>query len=147
MAQGLAIQASWILITWGGGTLHAEARPGTLPGRWRLRRNSPRSKTSGLHCWQGCANAPGEIWNIIGSQRDVVDPRTPAQFFKRQCPVHQARAVQIAIDEAVEEMLDVKLADSAGNVRVAHDVDCATVAQQMVKLCVISEFIDPIQID
>jgi len=80
------------------------------------------------HCWQGCANALGEIWSVIGTQRDVVDSRTSAQFFKRQRPVHQARAVQIAIDEAVEQVFDVKLADSAGGVRVAHDVHRAAIA-------------------
>ena len=109
--------------------------------------NRSKGKTSGLHCWQGCANPLGEIWSVIGSQRGVVDLGTPAQFFKRQCLVHQARAVKIAIDEAVEQMLDVKLADSAGCVCVAHDVDRAAITQQMVKLCVISEFIDSIQID
>ena len=100
-----------------------------------------------MHCWQGCANALEEIWSVIGSQCGVVDQGTPAKFFKRQRPIHQARAVKIAIDEAVEQMLDVKLADPASGVCLAHDVDLAAISQQMVKLCVISEFIDSIQID
>ena len=41
-------------------------------------------------------------------------------------------------------MTDIKSADPASGVCVAHDVDRATVAQQMVKLRLISEFINPI---
>lgn len=36
-----------------------------------------------------------------------------AQFFERQCPAHQVRAAEIAIDETVREMFDVKLGPSA----------------------------------
>ena len=68
---------------------------------------------SGSHCWQGFANAPGEIWSVIGSQCGVVDPGTQAQFCERQCPVHKVHAVKIAIDETVREMFDVKLGRSA----------------------------------
>ena len=56
-------------------------------------------------------------------------------------------AIEIAIDETVEEMADIKSADPAGGVCITHDVDRAAVAQQMVKLCLISELIDPIQVD
>src|SRR6266478_8766600 len=44
-------------------------------------------------------------------------------------------------------MPDIEPADPAGGVRVAHDVDGAAVAQQMIPLRPISEFVDPRQID
>jgi hypothetical protein len=43
-------------------------------------------------------------------------------------------------------MTEIKSPDPASLVCVAHDVDCAAVAQQMVKLCVISELVDPIDV-
>src|SRR5215472_12788121 len=95
---------------------------------------------------QGGAYALGEIRSVVGSERGIVDSGTPAQFVKRQGVVDQSCAIDIAIDEAVEEMTDIKSPDPAGGVRVAHDVDRATVAQQMVKLRVIGEFIDPIDV-
>src|SRR6516162_1843097 len=95
---------------------------------------------------QGGANALGEIRSIVRGQRGIVDPRTPAQLVKRQGVVDQSCAINITIDEPVEEMTDIKSSDPAGGVRVTHDVDRATVAQQMVPLRVISEFVDPIDV-
>src|SRR5215471_10424876 len=95
---------------------------------------------------QGCANALGEIRGVVGSLRGLIDPRTPAQLVKRQDVVDQSCAIDIAIDEAVQKMTDIKSADPASGVRVAHDVDRATVAQQVVKLWVISKFVDSIQV-
>src|SRR5215467_12960495 len=95
---------------------------------------------------QGNAYALGEIRSVVGSQRGLVDSGTPAQFVKRQSIVDQSCAIDIAIDEAVEEMTDIKSPDSPGPVRVAHDVDRAAVAQQRVKLRVISELVDPIYV-
>src|SRR5262245_9152362 len=92
------------------------------------------------------ANALGEIRSVVGGQRRLVDSGTPAQLVKRQGLVHQSRAVNITIDEAVEKMTHIKSADPASGVRVAYDVDCTTVAQQMVKLRVISKFVDSIQV-
>src|SRR5215475_9625431 len=95
---------------------------------------------------QGGANALGEIRSVVGSPRGLVDPRTPAQLVKRQGVVDQSCAIDVAIDETVEEMTHIKSADPASGVRVANDVDRATVAQQMIKLWVISEFVDSIQV-
>lgn len=95
---------------------------------------------------QGGANTLGEIRSVAGSQRGVIDPRTPAKFVKRQSVVDQSCAIDVAVDETVEEMTDIKSADPASGVGVAHDVNCATVAEQMVKLCVIREFIDAIHV-
>ena len=88
----------------------------------------------------------GEIWGVVGCLRGLIDPTTPAQLVKRQGVVDESRAINIAIDETVEEMTDIKSADPASGVRVAHDVDSATVAQQMVKLRVISELINSIHV-
>src|SRR5262245_10272560 len=92
------------------------------------------------------ANALGETRSVVGGKRGVIDSRTPAQLVKRQGVVDQSRAINITVNETVEEMTDIKSADSAGSVRVAHDVDRTTVAQQMVKFRVISEFVDPIDV-
>src|SRR5215472_13819379 len=92
------------------------------------------------------ANTLGEIRSVVSSQRGVIDSRTPAQLVKRQGVVDQSCAIDIAIDETIEEMTDIKSPDPASGVCVAHDVDRATVAQQIVKLWVISEFVDPIDV-
>ena len=88
----------------------------------------------------------GEIRSVVGSQRGLVDSTTPAQLVKRQGVVYQSCAIDIAIDETVKEMTDIKSADPPGRVCVAHDVDRAAVAQKMIKLWVISEFVDPIDV-
>src|SRR4030095_14590240 len=92
------------------------------------------------------ANASGEIRSIVGSLCGLIDPRTPAQLVKRQGIVDQSSTIDIAIDETVEKMTDIKSPNPAGRVCVAHDVDRAAVAQQMGKLCVINEFVDPIDV-
>jgi len=55
--------------------------------------------------------------------------------------------IQVAVDQTVEEMANIESALSAGGVRVAYDVDCAAVGQQIVELGVIGELVDPFQID
>src|SRR5215468_2690891 len=55
--------------------------------------------------------------------------------------------IQVAVDQAVEEMADVEPALSAGGVRVAYDVNRAAVGQQVVELGTIGQFVDPRQID
>src|SRR5262245_33172432 len=97
---------------------------------------------SGSRNRQRGANAVGEIGSVVGCLRGLIDPRTPAQLVKRQRVVDQSCAIDVAIDETVEEMTHIKSADPASGVRVANDVDRATVAQQMIKLWVIGQFVD-----
>src|SRR5262249_2797879 len=75
------------------------------------------------------------------------DVRTPAQFFKRQARIQDAGAIKIAIGEAAQNMADIKSADPAGEVCIAHDIDRAVIAEQMVKLGSIRKFIDSFQVD
>jgi len=44
-------------------------------------------------------------------------------------------------------MPDVKPTDSAGSVRIPHDVDRAAIGQQVIVLRAIGEFVDPRQIN
>ena len=73
--------------------------------------------------------------------------RAPPQFVKRQCRVDPARAVEVAVGQAIEDMADVDPALPAGGVRVTHDVDRAAVGQQVIELRPIGEFVDPLQVD
>ena len=57
--------------------------------------------------------------------------------------IQGAHAIEIAIGEPGKQVADIKSADAAGEVCIAHDIDRAVVAQQMVKLGLIGEFIDP----
>jgi len=50
------------------------------------------------------ANSLREIWSVIRRMRRIVDPRPWAQLFERQIRIYQAHAVEIAIDQTVEEM-------------------------------------------
>src|SRR5215510_11276898 len=54
--------------------------------------------------------------------------------------------IQVAVDQAVEEMANVEPALPAGGVRVAYDVDRAAVGQQVIELGVIGELVDPCEI-
>src|ERR1700730_6524983 len=83
---------------------------------------------------QGYPNALREIRRAIGRLRGLVDQRASTQFVKRQRRIHPARIIEVAVDQAVEQVADVETADSAGGVRITHDVDGAAVGQQMIEL-------------
>jgi hypothetical protein len=76
-----------------------------------------------------------------------VDSRPPAQFWEQQGGIHGANAVEIAIDEAVQQIANIESARLAGGSRVPDYVDCAAVAQQLVKPRVSRELIDSSKID
>src|SRR5262245_12085504 len=101
----------------------------------------PRREST-TRCRQGFANALREILRVPGGLRGLVDVRTPAQFFKRQARIQDAGAIEIAIGEPGKQVADIKSADAAGEVCIAHDIDRAVVAEQMVKLGSIRKFID-----
>src|SRR6516164_2672540 len=73
--------------------------------------------------------------------------RTWPQFVGLQRRWHPPRVVEVAVDQPVEEMADVERPLPPGSVRVTNDVDRAAVGQQIVKLRLIGEFVDPHQID
>ena len=77
----------------------------------------------------------------------LIDQGAPSQFVERQGRVDPARKIEVAVDQAVEEMTDVEPADPAGGVRVADDIDRAAVGQQMIEFGVIGEFVDPREVD
>src|SRR5262245_36279805 len=54
--------------------------------------------------------------------------------------------IEIAVYQSVEEMTDVEPALPTRGVRVAYDVNRATVAQQMIELRPIGQLIDPLQV-
>ena len=79
------------------------------------------------------ANPLREIRSVIGRLRRVIDPRTRTELRERQVGIYQAHAVEIAIDETIEEMAQIDTPRLAGDPCIAHDVDGATVRQQMVE--------------
>src|SRR5918993_5947782 len=91
---------------------------------------------------QECTNALREIGRAIGGLRGPVDQGALPQFVKRQRRIHPARMIEVAVDQTVEKMADVEPALPTGSVRVAYDVDRAAIAQQVVELWVIGEFVD-----
>src|SRR5262245_18935805 len=97
--------------------------------------------------WEGFANALGEVLRVPGSLRGLIDVRTPAQFFKWQARIQDACVIEIAIAPTVQDMADIKPADPAGEVCIAHDIDRAAVTEQMVKLGMIRKLIDSLQVD
>src|SRR5262245_21229074 len=109
--------------------------------------NAYGTKTSARRCGEGFANALGEIFAVPGSLGGFVDARTPPQFFKWQRCVQSACAIKIAIAPTVHDMADIKPADPAGEVSVAHDIDCAAVAEQMIKLGLVRKLVDPLEVD
>src|SRR5215831_14959992 len=80
---------------------------------------------------QACANAIREIGCSVGRLRGRVDQRAPAQLVERQRRVDPTRVVEVAVDEAIEEVADVEPALPARGIQVANDVDRAAVAQEM----------------
>ena len=88
-----------------------------------------------------------EIGRAVGRLRRLVDERAPPQFVERQRRVDPARVVEVAVDQAVEEMADVEPALPAGGVGIADDVDRAAVAQQMIPLRAVGELVDPLEVD
>src|ERR1700716_3289153 len=95
----------------------------------------------------GCANALREIGCIIGRLRGLVNQRASPQLVKWQRRVHPARMVEVAVDQAVEEMTDVEPAFPAGGVQIANDIDRAAVAEQMIELRPICKLVDPLEVD
>ena len=83
----------------------------------------------------------------IGSLRCVVDQGAPPQFVEGQRRLDPARMIEVAVDQAVQEVADVEPAFSAGSVRISYDVDRAAVAQQVIEFGVVGELVDPIEID
>src|SRR3954470_19455647 len=83
---------------------------------------------------QGCPDALRKIGRIVGCLRGLVDLGAPPQLVERQRGIQPARIVQIAVDQTVEEMPDIEPTLPTRGVRVANDVDRATVAQQMIPL-------------
>ena len=113
---------------------------------WTLVQYGERVRSAG-QCRQGFANAVREILRVSSCLRDPVDARTLAQFCKRQVRIQEARAIEIVIAPAVQDMANVEPANPAGEVCIADNIDGAAVAEQMVKLGVIRKLIDPLEVD
>jgi hypothetical protein len=103
--------------------------------------------TRGLPQRYSRANSLGEIRSVIGGLRRVVDPRPRAELIKGQLRIHQADAVEVVIDETVEDITEVEAAHLACDPRIAHDVDGAAVRQEVIELRPIGKLIDSIQVD
>jgi hypothetical protein len=99
------------------------------------------------HRRQGRSNALREIGRPVGRLRGIANQRATPQLLKRQRCIDPARIIEVAIDRAVEQMPDVKPTDPTGGVRITHDVDGATVGQQVIVLRPIGQFVDPCQVD
>src|SRR5262249_3707454 len=101
----------------------------------------------GLPRRDGSADSLGEIRRVIGSLRGIIDPRSRAELSERQIRIQQAEAVEVAIDEPVEDITKVEAAHLAGHPCIAHDVDGATVRQKMVPLRPVRKLVNSIQVD
>ena len=84
-------------------------------------------------CRQGRPNTVREIGRAIGRLRCFVDLRASPQFVEWHRCVDPARIIEVAVNQAVEEMANVKSAAPSGGVRIAHDVDRAAVGQQVIE--------------
>ncbi len=71
-----------------------------------------------------------------------VDPRAPPHFREGKRRVQQPNIVEIPVDPAVEVMPEIEVAAAADQVRIAHDVDRAAVAQQVIELRAVGELVD-----
>src|SRR5258705_3792056 len=118
----------------------------TWPSAKAVDENSGR-KVSVRHRRQGFSNALREIGRAIGRLRGLVNQRATPQLVKWQRCIDPARIIEVAIDQAVEQMPDVEAAGPAGGIRVTHDVDGAAIGQQVIVLRPIGEFVDPRQIN
>lgn len=129
----------------GGGAAQSGGQFGSLPPERVVvnARYPADSWTLGMHCWQGCPDAFREIGCAISGLRRLVNQGTPPEFIKRQCRVNPARVVEVAVDQTIKEMADVKTAGSSGGIRVADDVDRATVGEQVIEFRPVGELVDP----
>ena len=75
------------------------------------------------------------------------DSRSSAQFVKWQRPFDQPFVVKIAVDQAIEDKATVEARLPPRCLGIAHDIRGATVAQQMVVLGMIREFVDLRDVD
>src|SRR5262245_7290278 len=96
---------------------------------------------------QAYANAIREIGRCVGRLRGRVDQRAPAQLVERQRGVDPARVVEVAVDEAIEEMADVEPALPACGIQVAYDVDRAAVAREMLPFWPGGKLVGPVEVD
>src|SRR5262245_41478394 len=82
----------------------------------------------------------------VGRHRHRGDGRASAPLVERKRGVDPARVVEVPVDETVEEVANVEAADAAGRVGVAHDVDGAAVAQEVIELRTVGQLVDPLQV-
>src|SRR5215469_10183199 len=76
----------------------------------------------------------GEVRSIAGSLRQAIDQRTASQFRERQIWIQQACPIQAPIRIPIKPETNVKLLEFARDPCITHDVDGATVTEEMVKL-------------
>ena len=93
------------------------------------------------------ADAIGKIGRVVFLCHHLIEMGAPAQLVKRQVRLDRASRVHVAVDKAVEKMPDVEPARRTNLVRVADDVDGAAVAEEIVPLRVIGEFVDSLQVN
>jgi hypothetical protein len=79
--------------------------------------------------------------------RRVIDPRTRTELRERQVRIQKADAIEVAIDEAVENIAEIKGLHFAGDPCIAHDVDGATVGQEIVEFRPGGELVDSMQVE
>ena len=127
-------------LKFAGRSVIRTASADSWPNEWGLAQSVPYRR-------QACSNAIREIGRSVGRLRGRVDQRAPAQLVERQRGVDPARVVEIAVDEAIEEMTDVEPALAACGIQVANDVDRAAVAQEVIPFRPVGKLVDPFEVD
>src|SRR3974390_3869596 len=90
-----------------------------------------RTSTSGRY---RRANAVGKIRRFIGRLRNFVDEGTSPQFFERQVRVHPTGVVEIAVDQPIEQMTNVKRTGSTGGICITDNVCRAPIGHRPIQI-------------
>jgi hypothetical protein len=77
----------------------------------------------------------------------AIDPCTAPQLFERQGGIQQACPIEAPIGIPIKPETNVKVVELTGDPRITHDVDGATVAEEMVKLRPGRKFVDAVKVD
>jgi hypothetical protein len=118
--------------------------PFRAPGVYRA---SVEGETSWLRRRQRRSDTLGEVRRVAGGLGQAIDPCTPPQLFERQGGIQQASPIQASIGIPIKPKTNVKVGELSGDPRITHDVDGATVAEEMVELRPACKFVDPVKVD
>ena len=88
------------------------------------------------------SNTVREIGRVVGVLHRFVYTGAAAKLVEGQVRLDRARGVHVAINETIEEVPNVKAARRADAAGITNDVYRAAIAEQMIPLRTICDFID-----